>query len=354
MDYKDLPVLRNSERSDFRRCLQRWSWRWDEHLVPIELSTGPLVFGTYGHLALAEWYKPGDRRGPHPAETWDKITLDYMDAVKSEITGYVDDDVEMNWTDARTLGHNMLVNYVEEYGNDDQWTVLWTEHPFEQSIPNPRDLAKVAAGGMNKSQIRALAKYVGTLDLIVRDHSVNGRIRYVDHKFMKAIRTGHLTLDSQNGGYLAIGTHQLRNLGLIGPKESVRDLIYNFLRKANLPDKQRNSFGEWLNKDGSVSKVQPSPFFVRYPVTKTAAERNSQIMHIGDELLAMKAYRTGKLPLFKNPTPDCTWDCSYFDLCSIHESGGNYEETKRMLFKKEDPYAEYASGAESPKRLPED
>lgn len=352
---KELPLLRNSERTDFRRCPQRWAWRYWDHLVPIQFSTGPLVFGTFGHLALAEWYIPGSKRGPHPAETWDALTKDYMDSVKSEITGFVDEDTEMTWVDARSLGKAMLTNYVDTYGNDGQWEVLWTEHPFRQTIPNPRDIAKVLARELDRSQVRALVKYVGTLDLIVRDHSCpTPRIRYVDHKFMKAIQTTHLSIDSQNGGYLAIGTHQLRQEGLIGPKESVRDLLYNFLRKAHYPDKERNQFGEWLNKDGSVAKRQPSPFFYRHVVTKTAAERNSQIDHIGQEVMAMKAFKEGKLNLYKNPTRDCSWDCQYFTLCGIHESGGNVEETKKALFRKEDPYQEYYDNAVSPKRLRED
>lgn len=349
--------LRNSERTDFRRCPQRWHWRYGEHLVPIQFSTGPLVFGTFGHLALAEHYIPGSKRGANPVETWDKLTKDYIDACKSELTNYIDDDVEMTWVDARSLGHDMLVNYLEFYGNDPQWDVLWTEQPFRQNVPNPRDLAKAAAAkaeGRPAPAIRAIRQYVGTLDLIVRDHDANGRIRYVDHKFMKAITVNHLSIDSQNGGYLAVGTHQLRQLGLLGPKEAVRDLVYNFLRKSRYPDKPRNEFGEWLNKDGTPMKRQPSAFFLRHVVTKTAAERNSQIYHIGDEAIAMDAFLTGKLNLYKNPTRDCSWDCSFFTLCQVHESGGNHEEVKRAMFRKEDPYGEYAENAVSPKRLGED
>ncbi|AVD99692.1 exonuclease [Mycobacterium phage Cuke] len=335
----DVPLLRNSERVDFRRCPQRWHWRWNEHLVPIDFSTGPLVFGTFGHLALAEWYIPGAERGRHPAETWDEITKDYMDAVRSDITGYLDEETEMTWEDARALGHSLLVDYVEEYGKDEQWEVLWVEHPGNQLIPHPR----------NKN--KAIVDYAFTLDLIVRDHEHGGRIRYIDHKFMKVVQTNHLWIDSQNGGYLAIGTHQLRKAGVIGPKESVRDLIYNFVRKAKRDERERNRFGEYLNKDGSVSARQPTPRFVRYPVTKTAAERNSQIDHIGNEALHMKAFRDGKLSLHKNPTRDCTWDCSFFALCQVHESGGDVEETKKMLYRKEDPYQEYKDHSKSMKTL---
>jgi len=293
-----------------------------------------LVFGKFGHIALENWYIPGNVRGRHPAETWDEITSDYWDSVKNESAKYVDDEIEGTWEDARKLGHEMLMNYVDQYGHDDHWEVLWVEKPGAQLIPNPR----AAVDARLKNQL--IVNYCYTMDLIVRDHLHDGRIRYVDHKFVKSIVTEHLQLDDQNGGYLAIGTHELRRLGIIKPTEAVRDLVYNFVRKSLPPDKPRNQWGEYLNKDGSIMKRPPPPFFERYTVSRTAAERNSQIKAIGNEALHMKAIRQGKLPLYKTPTRDCKWDCVFFNLCQVHESGGDAEEVKEGLFRKEDPYAE--------------
>ena len=349
----DVPLLRNSERSDFKRCIKRWQWRYNEHLVPIQHNVGPLVFGTFGHLALAEWYQPGNVRGPHPAETWMKITENYWDSVKSESfgSGLFDDEIEGTWEDARELGAELLVNYVNEYGNDDHWEVLWAERSFKQGIPHPNgNNPKINPGGGTPGPI---VNYVGTIDLVVRDHLHNGRIRFIDHKFMKSIQTDHLSIDDQNGGYLAIATHQLRREGLIGEKEAVRDLVYNFIRKAKQPDRPRNALGEYLNQDGSVSKRQPPPFFERFTVSRTAAERNQQIKRIGEEALWLKAVRDGRLPIIKSPKDQCRWDCSFFNLCAVDESGGDVEETKKMLFRKEDPYQEYEDNAKSPKLLSE-
>lgn len=339
---RDIPLLRNSERQDFKRCLWRWDKRWNQQLVPVQMSTGPLVFGTIGHLCMADWYIPGSKRGRHPAETWDEITKDYWDSVKQESAKYIDDELEGTWEDARKLGHDIMIRYVEHYGEDDHWDVLWTEHPGVQPIPHP--LIKGAV----------IVRYCYTMDLIVRDHMVGGRVRYVDHKFVKSVAADHLWIDDQNGGYLAIGTHELRRLGIIGPNEAVRDLIYNFVRKATPPDKPRNTFGEYLNKDGTVMKRQPPPYFERIVISKTAAERNSQIRNIGNEALHMKAIRAGKLPIFKTPTRDCSWDCSFFHLCQVDESGGDTSEVEQMLFTRKDPYEEYYPNAVSPKKLRED
>lgn len=339
---ENLPQLRNSERHDFKRCPLRWHWRYREKLVPISFSTGPLVFGTLGHLALAEWYVPGKARGVEPQETWDRITKELWDSVRLE--GYVDEEIEVTWEDARSLGNSMLGNYREKYGKDEQWEVLWVEDRFNQNIPHPNDLRKKV------SKPRPIVEYVGTIDLIVRDLDT-GYIEYIDHKFMKTIETDHLYIDDQNGGYLAIGTHELRKRGLIGPKEAIRVLAYNFLRKALPPDKKQNSAGQYLNLDGTVSKRQPPPFFHRERIERTAAERNRQVERIGQEALVMQQFREGRLPIFKNPTRDCRWDCSFFDLCSIHESGGDVEFAKSQMFQKEDPYTEYELGAASPKTL---
>jgi hypothetical protein len=193
-------------------------------------------------------------------------------------------------------------------------------------------------------------EYVGTVDLAIRNHHT-GLIEYIDHKFMKSIETEHLYIDDQNGGYLAIGTHELRQRGLIGPKEAVRVLVYNFLRKATPPDKPKNAAGKYLNKDGTVSKRQPPPFFLRERIERTGAERNKQIQRIAEEAYVIGLARAGKLPITKTPTRDCKWDCSFFDLCQIHESGGDVEFAKSQLFKREDPYQEYYPGAETPKIL---
>lgn len=393
--------LRNSERKDFKRCPLRWHWRYREQLVPITFTSGPLLFGSLGHLALAEHYVPGTKRGADPQETWERLTRELWDSVK--VTGYVDDEIEGTWEDARALGHAVLGNYLQHYGNDDHWEVLWVEDQFKQKIPHPQALRSRALNRPVQLQFQGpIVEYVGTIDLIVRNHKT-GLIEYVDHKFMKTIETDYLYIDDQNGGYLAIGTHELRKRGVIGPKESVRVLVYNFLRKATPPDRPQDANGKYTNLPtkehyvtaiqnrllamplpggvsqgtvddaanmkmkldelqsvakrlkltvlGEPSKTQPPPFFHRERIERTRAEANRQIERIAQEALVMQQFREGKLPIYKTPTRDCKWDCSFFGLCSTHESGGDVEFEKAQLFKREDPYGEYETGALSPKML---
>ena len=66
-----LPMLRTSERTTFKRCRWKWHQEFNELLKP-QNDLPPLRFGSLVHLALADYYKKGVRRGPHPAKSFAK------------------------------------------------------------------------------------------------------------------------------------------------------------------------------------------------------------------------------------------------------------------------------------------
>jgi hypothetical protein len=189
----------------------------------------------------------------------------------------------------------------------------------------------------------------------------------------------------------------LREAGILGPKEAVSGIIYNFLRKARRDTRPENAEGFKLNKPekkhyaealaqhygqfdghpdwkdperlmkktlyllqnlahdcglvvgGEVSKVQPKPIFYRHEVTRTARERNRQIERIGAEVQIMNLFRDGTLSITKNPTKDCPWQCDYFDMCELDETNGDVEDLKKMMYAVRDPYADHREGAENSK-----
>src|SRR6266568_1377465 len=59
--------LHTSERSAFRRCPKMWWWKYRMGLVSKYEEPDALWFGIGIHEALAQWYKPGLRRGVQPA-----------------------------------------------------------------------------------------------------------------------------------------------------------------------------------------------------------------------------------------------------------------------------------------------
>jgi hypothetical protein len=169
---------------------------------------------------------------------------------------------------------------------------------------------------------------------------------------------------------------------LISPRDRLAGIEYNFLRKAEPDDRPRDAEGYYTNKPikadylaalaagaprsvlhqplekmnmeqlaeiakhhgvpvlGARSKKQPPPLFVRYPVHRTARERNSQLVRLQAEGLHMMAIRDGVLPVLKNPTRDCSW-CPFFEMCELHEAGGNWEDYRRGEFQVEDPYTDH-------------
>lgn len=327
----DLPIIRTSERRTFKRCPQQWYWAWRMGLKQRYRQADALWFGTGIHLALAEWYcGPGLRRGPHPAETWLEYVADEEAKVRVATGDKWDDDV---WLDAKALGVTMLEEYLALYGQDDSWHVIAPEQAFKLVIPK-------------HSGASDLAIYAGTFDLVYRDLE-DDSIWLGEHKTAKAISIGHLPLDDQAGSYWAIASRILEDAGVLRKGESIEGIMYNFLKKAEPDERPEDSEGRKLNQNGTVSKRQPKPNFLREPVKRTRAERRTMIKRIQDEAVWMNAARKSPDKIFKNPTFNCQWDCSFHDMCILHEKGGDdWREYATAVYRVQDPYADHRKSAD--------
>lgn len=369
-----IPILRTSERRAFKRCPQRWWWSYREGLRRHGSEATPLWFGTGVHLGLAEYYIPGLKRGRHPAETFAEFCGDVLHTIK--VADATEEKVA-EYEDATSLGITLMEEYVKHWNGDASWDFIQAEQTFSLDVPWPeadRQQLYVVEPGTG-----AMIQYKGTYDGVYRD-LVDGRIKLLETKTAKAIQTGHLTMDDQAGSYWAVATHTLRSDGLIKADERISEITYNFIRKALPDDRPRDPQGYACNKPvksdyaaalaledvrklkiedlermarsrgltvlGERSKVQPSPIFQRESVPRTSAERKSQLRRIQDEAVVMQAYRDKSLPLIKNPTRDCGWDCSFFQMCELHERGGNWEDYKKVAFRVEDPYKDHRKSSD--------
>jgi hypothetical protein len=375
-------IIRASERHDAKRCWARWWWGWREGLYPRRERYDARWFGAGVHIALAGWYcGPGLKRGPHPAEAWEEYAGEAYGYVK---TSDATDDLVAKYEGMADLGQAMLVGYVDRYGTDDHMFVLQPEQTFSLAVPWPKE-----AFGVFAEHNAILAEHVGTYDLVWRDLR-DDRVRLEEHKTAKAIELRHLALDDQGGTYWAVATATLRKLGLIGPRETLYGIQYNFLRKAEADDRPRDSEGYAVNKPvkadyvaalteeyranrdgakkpwaemtlagllsaagtaglqvlGERSKVQPPPLFLRHDVHRTSRERATMMRRIQAEALHMRAVRDGLLPITTNPTRDCGWDCTFYDMCELQERGGNWEDFRDRTFKVRDPYEDHRKSTE--------
>jgi hypothetical protein len=217
--------------------------------------------------------------------------------------------------------------------------IIQPEKTFSWDLPYPEWFGEATR--------KILAEYDGTTDGVYRD-AESGLIWLLENKTARTVRKDHLPLDEQGGTYWAMVVRSLINEGLVKSNEKLKGIMYNFIRKG-LPDaRPRDDKGYCLNKDGSRSKVQPSPLLVRHPVYRTTKERRSQLLRIQNDAATMELYRTGEVPVSKTPHWSCSRLCDFFHMCQLQEASGNWQEYRKLMFKQEDPYADHRKSTDEP------
>lgn len=358
-----VPLVRTSERLMFKRC--RWAWDRDfNDLLRPTRTAPPLRFGTLVHASLEAYYKPGTKRGPHPAKTFKRLfDLDYEEQGH---LGFRDEDGK--WADAGEMGIDLLESYIEEYGADKRYEVIATEQPFTRPIFEGK---------------RKVALYTGIMDGIWRDLD-DGTLFIVDHKTAATINTTYLALDEQAGAYWTFGQDWIRAKGLLPDGEPLAGMLYNFLRKSTSDPRPRNKDGHYLNqptKDvllaeykrlgrslpapgtgsgkkgavltadlvadlgptclqlGEVSANQPPARFHRERVYRDEPDREAVRARVLEELREMRLVRAGKLTAYKNPGAMNCPMCGYRDVCELHETGHDWQEMMKQTMETWKPYA---------------
>lgn len=312
-----------------------------EEVLKPKTPVPPLRFGSLVHMALADYYKKGIRRGPHPAESF--IRHYDAEAKAQGEFGFRVDDLEADevWAEARVLGYEMLDHYVKHYGRDDEWQVLVTEQPFKQLVYRPSTGFPVGS-----SFNEPLFWYVGIIDLIIRNRRT-GRVHIVDHKTAKAINVMYLSLDSQATGYWTWGLDWIYEKGLLKADQKPAGMIYNHLRKAFTDKREKDSDGFSLNKDGSVSKKQPAIYFQRTEIFRDINEREAaryQVLAEYEDMIRIRQEGSTDQPpvsAYKNQGQFTCPGCWCFDFCELHEIGADWTEMRKLASRKWNPYEEH-------------
>jgi len=287
------------------------------------------VFGDLIHRALADYYIPETmkrrRRGPHPAGSFLKYYDEIVEHGKELGLRVPRDD--QRWRDARELGEEMMTNYIDTYGKDLQYVVLYPEMPFAIDIYDHDN--------------RYLVTWVGVSDAFIYDIG-RGEYGLFEHKTAATISTGHLFLDEQASTYWTLIPRWLEENEILRPGMKMGFMLYNCMRKAKKDERPVNEDGHYLNKDGTVSKNQPPPLFKREIVLRGPHDREAAYDRIVAQATEMNMARTGDLEVYKAPGKDCK-SCQFRDMCELHESGADWKEFARltMVSGKRDPYAQH-------------
>lgn len=319
-----------------------------------------MTFGTLVHEALAAYYPPGAKRGPHPAETF----LELYDSNNEQFEQW---DEEGNKVDARELGWAMLNAYVHRWGDDSDWIMIEPEMTFQIDVYDEKG--------------NYLCTVVGKFDGVAKSKKT-GRTFLPEHKTAKTIKLVQINsgYGEQGLSYWWAATMWLRHIGVLKENEFIDSVFFNFLRKALPDERPRNAKGHYLNqpskdalvaacadhdlflrgkptKDnyiavleehgidwtqyGEPSKLQPPPFFLRQELQLGRNPLLNFERRIRAEAQEMDYVRRGKLPVFKRPSEDCSWKCPFYSACEVHEMGGDWEGILELDFKEWEPYSDH-------------
>lgn len=371
-------MLRNSERQSFKTCRHRWEWTWKTRRQARD-APHALRFGDLIHRSLAPYYKPGRKRGPLPAETYQAIYQDESDRLGKMGFNIWDDE---KWTDALPLGVAMLEGYVRNYAPEDEdYEIISSEQTFQVRLRAPI----LRSGDI---VVPAFTFWiVGTFDGVWR-HLPTKRVVFKEFKTASAISNDGLAMDEQASTYWTYGPKWLIQQKILLPKQLIREILYTRLRKsAPNPDKTYDADGRVLNlptkdvlieeydrqgrelpttgtgKNGNViikdliadlgeralllgepSAAQPAPYFSRVPVYRDPSDRRRQHERIIAEMRDIYRARMGDplVPLYKNPGPlhmqNCR-GCAVREACEVHEAGGDHQSVLNATTARWEPYA---------------
>lgn len=370
-------MLRTSERNLFKRCQWAWERSYQDRLQYSARESVALWFGTGIHEALEHWYIPGTKRGVDPRETFEE----YVNRTAAR-TEYINTYHEGDFSeaiDAKELGVDMLTQYLDHYGEESHLEVISAEQTFQ--IPVKHQSWRRSEGAEVAVE-EDVTNYVGTFDLVIRDHEADGKIFMWDHKTAKALgsaNTQYLPLDDQAGSYWTVANYVLRKQGLISGDEKLAGIIYNYLVKRKADTRPRNPEGFYTNKPqkkhfvsalteagvtevsdkpidklkldelesvadehgikvfGEVSANQPPKTFDRVTVYRSPNQQRSQIKRIQNDLEAMSLVRNNLLAATKTPTRECGF-CEFREICELDESGRDWTEMADMVYHEWEPY----------------
>jgi hypothetical protein len=346
--------VRTSERASWNACRQQWEWGWVKHLKPRETKPA-LRFGSLIHEALEMRYPPGIKRGPLPAESFEKLYIE--DLAEAEQTwGFRADD---QWEDALDVGVDMMERYIDEYGKDEDWKVIASEMTFQVPV-----FAVEAEPGLwvpaqhDTEGAKHLFDYVGTMDG-VWENRMDGGIRVNDYKTCSGDpvkeAASKFTLDEQTTAYWTWGVEWLEATRILSRQQMQKldGMLFTFMRKAKSDPRPQDAFGRYLNKPtkaqeeagepGDVSKSQPPPYFHREVMYRSDADRSKARQRAIRQFIEMDAAKRHperlvyKQPGTGFPRQVCV-GCEFRDMCELHEIDADWESQRDATMTTWDPY----------------
>lgn len=329
----NIAYIRTSDRSAFRRCRRRWGW--SSHLKGnLEVAEGaePLWLGSGFHYALEDFHGP--KNWPSAAAAFEG----YTDACRRTPNVIL----PATWLEAKQLATDMLNFYADIWLRNRPYLKTYVHNGHHQCEVNFEIPLPIEVDGYDQ------VIYRGSLDRVIIDE--HKRLWVVEYKTAKQFQTGHFDVDGQVSAYcwaasvlypneIAGVIYQQHKKTLPQPPEFLKTAKRYSTNKQQSTNQGlyrqalSNLYGvhlegappeniEFLNWLSEQESEDQDPFIRRDWIYRSdhqiAAEGEKILMEVPEML-------NPDLPLYPNPTRDCSWDCRFMSPCIVMDDGGDWE-----------------------------
>lgn len=330
-------VIRTSDRSAFKRCRRKWAWHSGLR-QNLRIKDTPSYFwiGTGGHFALEDYH--GYNHFGHPVEAFRA----YVQACRvfSRKHGYgLPDD----WEEQQTLGEGILEHYLIWMQNREHHETVWIDGAPQVEIRCEIDLTEYLQGYIPEGVDKVV--YQLTLDRLVE---IDDEYWITDYKFYKQFSQTALIYDQQMSAYIwgasaiyekpiagAILHELVKNIphepkilstGKLSAAQNqstthrmYREALVNMYGNVEkAPKKNVDCLNDLAHQEGdNRDKFIKRTFSRRTPMQQEA--QGSMILMEAQDMI------NADLPLYPNPTRDCSWDCSLQDICLMVDRDDDWE-----------------------------
>ena len=338
--------IHTSDRNLFRRCRRKWHWQsgLGMNLVPVGQAVAALWFGSGWHFIMEDYH--GYRKYP----TVDHAIVAYKEAFKhselpDDIRGLLD------------LMAGMAHYYTEVWlkYHPEPYQTLWIDGVPQVEVDYDVDITDrlIEEATRRYGNADYLLSFLNgrrvvyrmTFDRVVQDQF--GMIYVLDYKTARQIDTNKLSNDPQVSAYYWGGAQlygdqmggivwQQHFKGVPAEPEwlvSSNRFSFNKSQKTTYPVFRRAIKEKY---DGKIPGIYTDVLvefsgqqgdwgdgFIRRDILRrNQYSRWTEEQKIIAEVLDML---DPNLPLYPNPTRDCSWDCPYKDACIAMDDGSDTE-----------------------------
>ncbi len=332
-DVPRIAVIRTSDRSSFQRCRRKWAWQSSlRHNLTTKENPSYFWIGAGGHFAMEDYH--GYNRFQHPVEAFNAYVKACKQAKIKHGHGLPDD-----WEEQTTMAQGILEYYLQWGQNRDLYKTAWFEGVPQVEITFHIPMPFTPPPGFDE------IVYQFTLDRLV---VIEGEYWILDWKFHIQFTQADFDLDRQLSAYIWAASSCFDVPIAGGILHEFKKKLPNEPRilaggKLSTAEKQGTTHGMYrnalieiygavvkapranvlcLNKLAAQESEDRDDFIKRTRTRRTEQQQRAEGTKV---LMEMEDMCNPNLPLYPNPTRDCSWDCSYRDVCIMVDRDDDWE-----------------------------